>query len=380
MARCLWAGKNAAASGAAIPKPPSPHLPARRSLPAVDDCQTLAFLRPRPTAVGYATATVPLPAHCFPALPVGDHLFRRLQLDGLIPPVSTVARPPEDVGVTVEQARKVARAAEMEVARARLRSNAQSVVSGSEFAALCVDIAGGVEGGRRLARALDESGGVIVLGDVVFLCPDMVRASTTRSRLVTRGDRVVVREQSSRLWLCLYYAFTRLSSLLHVSVVQVAKAIGSILPGKQQQLQAPRAGDGSEARKRELEAMEAQRAAIDAAAAAQVRRELWCGLGLLATQTLGFMRLTFWELSWDVMEPVCFFVTSLYFMSGYFFFMRTATEPSFEGFFRSRFASRQRRLMRARGFDVDRYNALRKGQGLGPLGDPDACRHVSHAQ
>ena len=170
-----------------------------------------------------------------------------------------------------------------------------------------------------------------------------------------------------------------------MSVVQVAKAIGSILPGKQQ-LQAPRAGDGSEARKRELEAMEAQKAAIDADAAAQVRRELWCGLGLLATQTLGFMRLTFWELSWDVMEPVCFYATSLYFMSGYAFFMRTATEPSFEGFYRSRFASKQRRLMRARGFDVDRYNALRKGQGHGqgqglvPLADPDACRHVSHVQ
>jgi hypothetical protein len=149
----------------------------------VDDCPTLAFLRPKPTAVGYATATVPLPAHCFPALPVGDHLFHRLQLDGLIPPVSTTAPPPpppEHAGVTVEQARKVARAAEMEVARARLRSNAQSVVSGSEFAALCVDIAGGVEGGRRLGRALDESGGVIVLGDAVFLRPDMVRASNTQ--------------------------------------------------------------------------------------------------------------------------------------------------------------------------------------------------------
>jgi calcium uniporter protein, mitochondrial len=179
MARCLWVGKNAAAScaGAAIPKPPAPHPPAPRSLPAVDDCPTLAFLRPKPTAVGYATATVPLPAHCFPALPVGDHLFHRLQLDGLIPPVSTATRPPEHAGVTVEQARKVARAAEMEVARARLRSNAQSVVSGSEFAALCVDIAGGVEGGRRLARALDESGVVIVLGDAVFLRPDMVRAA-----------------------------------------------------------------------------------------------------------------------------------------------------------------------------------------------------------
>jgi hypothetical protein len=156
----------------------------------VDDCPTLAFLRPKPTAVGYTTATVPLPAHCFPALPVGDHLFHRLQLDGLIPPVSTTARPPpEHAGVTVEQARKVARAAEMEVARARLRSNAQSVVSGSEFAALCVDIAGGVEGGRRLGRALDESGGVIVLGDAVFLRPDMVRAVLVPETRDARSER-----------------------------------------------------------------------------------------------------------------------------------------------------------------------------------------------
>ena len=147
----------------------------------------------------------------------------------------------------------------------------------------------------------------------------------------------------------------------------MAKAIGSvILPAAKQQELAPRAGgEESEARRREeLDAMESRKAAIDAAAAAQVRRELWCGLGLVAAQTLGFMRLTFWELSWDVMEPVCFYVTSLYFMSGYAFFMRTATEPSFEGFFRSRFASRQRRLMRARGFDVARYNALRQELGL----------------
>ena len=200
MARRLWAGKNAAASGAANPKPPAacPAPPARRPIPAVDDCPTLAFLRPRPTKVGYSTATVPLPAHCFPALPVGDQLFRRLRLDGLAPPVaSTVTRPPEEAGVTVEQARKVARAAEMEAARARLRSHAQSVVSGSEFAALCVDIAGSVEGGRRLARALDDSGVVIVLGDAVFLRPDMVRPGAPSSekrntwRQSPRAERVL---------------------------------------------------------------------------------------------------------------------------------------------------------------------------------------------
>ncbi|KAG8074122.1 hypothetical protein GUJ93_ZPchr0006g46325 [Zizania palustris] len=313
LAQSMWAGKNnaAAACPAAVAKAPAHVPPARRTLPAVDDCPTLAYLRPRPANVlRYTTVSVPLPAHCFPALPVGDQLFNRLRLDGLVPPTAITRPPEEEVGLTAEEARKVARAAEMEVARARLRSNAQSVVSRSEFAALCVDIAGGTEGGRRLGRALDESGVVIVLGDAVFLRPDMV-----------------------------------------------AKAIGSMIPATQ----AARASD-VDARKREheLQEMEAQKAAIDAAAAAQVRRELWCGLGLLAAQTLGFMRLTFWELSWDVMEPVCFYVTSLYFMSGYAFFMRTATEPSFEGFFRSRFASRQGRLMRARRFDVARYEALKQ--------------------
>ncbi|KAF0912623.1 hypothetical protein E2562_015297 [Oryza meyeriana var. granulata] len=294
LARSLWAAKNAnaAACPAAVPKPPVHVPPARRPLPAVDDCPTLAYLRPRPATVRYTTASVPLPAHCFPALPVGDQLFNRLRLDGLVPPTA-VTRPPEkETGVTVEEARKVARAAEMEVARARLRSNAQSVVSGSEFAALCVDIAGGAEGGRRLARALDDSGVVIVLGDAVFLRPDMV-----------------------------------------------AKAIGSMIPATTQAAQAASAVD----------------------------------------------------LSWDVMEPVCFYVTSLYFMSGYAFFMRTATEPSFEGFYRSRLASRQRRLMRSRRFEIARYEALKRQVGArhgcsvaaahGDCAERDAIvlrQHVAH--
>jgi calcium uniporter protein, mitochondrial len=333
MARRLWAGKNAAASVAgAVQKAAAPVLPARRPLPVVEDCPTLAFLRPRPANAGYTTVSVPLPAHCFAALPVGDQLFNRIRLDGLVPPPPPARRAVEEEagGVTVEQARKVARAAEMEVARTRLRSHAQSAVSGSEFAALCVDIAGGgVEGGRRLGRALDEAGVVIVLGDTVFLRLDVV-----------------------------------------------ARAIGSVLPTAAR----PRVGDADE--EEELEAMEAQKAAIDAAASAQVRRELWCGLGVAAAQTLGFMRLTFWELSWDVMEPVCFYVTSLYFMAGYAFFMRTATEPSFEGFFRARFAARQRRLMRARSFDLDRYNALRYCSAVvrSERDLVDVFRHATDAQ
>lgn len=114
----------------------------------------------------------------------------------------------------------------------------------------------------------------------------------------------------------------------------------------------------------ELKAMEAVKVEIDRTATLQVRRELWGGLAALALQTAGFMRLTFWELSWDVMEPICFFVTSTYFMAGYAFFLRTKREPSFEGFFQSRFAAKQRRLMKARDFDLRRYGELRRACGL----------------
>jgi len=77
-------------------------------------------------------------------------------------------------------------------------------------------------------------------------------------------------------------------------------------------------------------------------------------------QTAAFMRLTFWELSWDVMEPICFYVTSFYFMLGYAFFLRTSKEPSFEGFFQSRFSAKQKRLIKACNFDLEKYNELRK--------------------
>uniref|UniRef100_J3N3U6 Calcium uniporter protein C-terminal domain-containing protein n=1 Tax=Oryza brachyantha TaxID=4533 RepID=J3N3U6_ORYBR len=104
----------------------------------------------------------------------------------------------------------------------------------------------------------------------------------------------------------------------------------------------------------ELRAMEARKVDIDRTAALQVRRELWLGLTYLVIQTAGFMRLTFWELSWDVMEPICFYVTSMYFMAGYAFFLRTKKEPSFEGFFEGRFTAKQKRLMRAQDFDLRR--------------------------
>lgn len=111
-------------------------------------------------------------------------------------------------------------------------------------------------------------------------------------------------------------------------------------------------------RRKELEQLEKQKAQIDQKAQELVRAELYCGLGFIILQTLGFMRLTFWELSWDVMEPICFFVTSAHFALAYGFFLRTSKEPSFESYFQRRFKVKQEKLMKVHNFDVEKYNEL----------------------
>ncbi|KAL6641275.1 hypothetical protein ACP70R_019456 [Stipagrostis hirtigluma subsp. patula] len=246
--------------------------------------------------------------------------FPRINLDGLVPPApapepaAVSARGAEAApaaSLTVEEARKVLRATQMEAARARLRASGAGAVSYAEYLRLCCDAAG-QDAGPSVARALDESGSVIVLGKTVFLRPDMV-----------------------------------------VKAIEKAIPVRQTLPVTE-----------NDPAREELKAMEAQKADIDRDAASLVRRELWCGLAYLVVQTAGFMRLTFWELSWDVMEPICFYVTSMYFMAGYAFFLRTKKEPSFEGFFESRFAAKQKRLMRSRDFDLRRYEELRRACGL----------------
>ncbi|XP_020596233.1 calcium uniporter protein 4, mitochondrial-like [Phalaenopsis equestris] len=215
------------------------------------------------------------------------------------------------MGMTMEEVRKVLKASQMELVRSRLRENPKSFVSLSEFLRICCEVSS-EEQGPKLARSLDESAAVIVIGNVVFLKPD-----------------------------------------------QVARAIERAIPLSLSPLH--------DQREQELRKLEQQKAMIDKLAEAKVRKELWCGLAFLAAQTAGFMRLTFWELSWDVMEPICFYVTSIYFMAGYGFFMRTSTDPSFEGFFKSRFATKQKQLMKAHNFDLCRFNELKRVCRAGEL-------------
>lgn len=161
----------------------------------------------------------------------------------------------------------------------------------------------------------------------------------------------------------------RLSFLWVMS--QVAKAMEKVIPLPL--FDAPL----NDPRREELREMQRRKMEIDRRAETWVRRELWCGLAFLVAQTAAFMRLTFWELTWDVMEPICFYVTSIYFMAGYVFFLRTSREPSFEGFFESRMAAKQRRLMRAANFDLRRFHELSRAFNPSPASPPLEFSEVS---
>ncbi|EFH45278.1 transcription factor [Arabidopsis lyrata subsp. lyrata] len=224
----------------------------------------------------------------------------RIRLDGLSHPKE------ETLGLTLQDVKKLLRASEIEVVKTKLLETGKIWIRYSDFVRVCSDSSLDPSQGPLIAKMLDDSGNVIVLGNSVCLRPD-----------------------------------------------QVTKSIEGLLP-------LPQIHSPNDPRRKELRELEAIKTVIDQKAHSLVRRELWAGLGYLIIQTAGFMRLTFWELTWDVMEPICFYVTSVYFMAGYAFFLKTSREPSFEGFYQSRFEAKQRKLMESEDFDVGRYDELKK--------------------
>ncbi|KAK8619156.1 hypothetical protein V6N13_133123 [Hibiscus sabdariffa] len=243
-------------------------------------------------------------------LPMGENLMERLRgvdlyknrirLDRLGPHLATQ----EVAALSNQEAKKLLRVAQLEVVKMRLRDTGKNWVPYSDFIRICGESCSDPEQGSESAKLLDESGTVIVLGDVVVLRPE-----------------------------------------------EVTKAVGGLIP-----LRCP---DSNDRRMKQWVELEKQKSEIDAKADSLVRRELGLGLAYLVVQTVWFMRLTFWDLSWDVMEPICFYVTSMYFMAAYAFFLRTNKEPTFEGFYQTRFTTKQKRLIKAHKFDMAKYDKLK---------------------
>jgi len=80
---------------------------------------------------------------------------------------------------------------------------------------------------------------------------------------------------------------------------------------------------------RELAPLEEKKAVIDASTAQRTNFYVWAGLGYMALQ-FGFLaRLTWWEYSWDIMEPVTYFVTYAGSMVFYAYFVLTREDSNY---------------------------------------------------
>lgn len=111
-------------------------------------------------------------------------------------------------------------------------------------------------------------------------------------------------------------------------------------------------------RNREFAWLQKEKDEIDRIAHRQVRNMLWGALGVFSVQSVLFFRLTFWDLSWDVMEPITFFVTSSSLLAGFFFFVITRRDPSYHDLMHTILSSKQRKLIKKRNFNLERFKEL----------------------
>lgn len=95
---------------------------------------------------------------------------RNLEVDRIRPPMSTM--------ISMEEIRKVLKVSQMEKVKNRLRAISDASITYSEFLEICRGDADGdktsLKLGHAIAKDLDKSGVVLILGDAVFLKPDQV--------------------------------------------------------------------------------------------------------------------------------------------------------------------------------------------------------------
>ncbi|KAK7111225.1 calcium uniporter protein, mitochondrial-like [Littorina saxatilis] len=85
----------------------------------------------------------------------------------------------------------------------------------------------------------------------------------------------------------------------------------------------------------------------------------WLGLGLMGLQFGVLARLTWWEYSWDIMEPVTYFVTYGTSMALFSYYILTKQEYIFPDVRDREFLIRFYKLAQKNRLNVDQYNRLR---------------------
>lgn len=209
--------------------------------------------------------------------------------------------------ISYAEAKKLLRLVNVEALKIKLGAERNEVVAYSELLDACqsIGVARSADEATAFARVLDDAGVVLLFRDKVYLHPEKV-------------------------------------------VDLVRRAVPLALTAEDDPM------------REELKKLQAKKENIDVIAHQQVRRILWGGLGAAIVQVSLFFRLTFWEFSWDVMEPVTFFTTATGLVIGYAYFLFTSRDPTYQDLMKRLFLSRQRKLFKKYDFDVDRYKELQR--------------------
>ncbi|KAJ7964353.1 Calcium uniporter protein, mitochondrial [Quillaja saponaria] len=209
--------------------------------------------------------------------------------------------------ISFSEAKRLMRLVNVEALKMKLGMEAEEVIPYSELLQACesMGVARNSDEAAAFARVLDEAGVLLLFRDKVYLHPDKV-------------------------------------------VDLVRRAVPLALTSENDPM------------RNELKNLLEKKEEIDVLAHKQVRCILWSGLGLALVQVGLFFRLTFWEFSWDVMEPIAFFSTTTGLVIGYAYFLITSRDPTYQDFMKRLFLSRQRKLFKKLNFDIERFKELQK--------------------
>lgn len=110
----------------------------------------------------------------------------------------------------------------------------------------------------------------------------------------------------------------------------------------------------------ELSELDKQHQQLDKAAKVFTYRFLLAGYAILFIQLVGFVRLTWWELSWDVMEPIAYIISLFYSLVGYTYFLATRGHGVFDlaPFKEFWYTHLKKRKVAQLNFDEGRYQYL----------------------
>ncbi|KAJ8780366.1 hypothetical protein J1605_011630 [Eschrichtius robustus] len=112
--------------------------------------------------------------------------------------------------------------------------------------------------------------------------------------------------------------------------------------------------------KGQLQPLEQMKASLEARSEVKTNRLLWAGLALLSVQGGAMAWLTWWVYSWDIMEPVTYFITFSNSMVFFAYFIVTRQDYTYSAVKSRQFLHFFHKKSKQQHFDVVQYNKLQE--------------------